>query len=300
MSQDVFIWTEAYNCGEILNPMLSSYLQHHNLPIHIFLTKHDFEEVAIESDLIIPVFLDKDKFISKSKESKILDGYKKGHLGTARLWDYLINSRKENVFVHLDADTIFIGEALKEIIEAINYKGYAIAGSRRAYRERGYRKKGLDSALLNLRPDTVNTDCFSFNKKKIRKHPRFILRRKIRGRRVSLFPVVDFFDPVTFQVINGGGNILYVDSPNEGNHSTLNTSSRFISSRISFAAVGSGCNFYKNGSKGIPVGYAQYALQSYSLFASEFLNKEIGVRKLDDKVLLGQLEKLDKIRWVLN
>jgi len=72
-----------------------------------------------------------------------------------------------------------------------------------------------------------------------------------------------------------------------------------MNSGISFAAVGSGCNFYKNGFESIPIGYAQYGLQSYSLFASKFLNKEIGVSKLEDKKLLQQLKKLDKNIWKL-
>jgi len=56
--QDVFIWAEAYNCGEILNPMLRSYLQHRNLQIYVFPTKLDFKEVDIDSELVIPAFLD--------------------------------------------------------------------------------------------------------------------------------------------------------------------------------------------------------------------------------------------------
>jgi len=80
------------------------------------------------------------KFIFKSPESKILKGYKKGHLGTAALWEHIINTRKEDFFVHLDADTIFVGDALREIIDALKFDGYASAGSRRVYLNRRYRK----------------------------------------------------------------------------------------------------------------------------------------------------------------
>ena len=49
----IFIWTEVFNRGEILNPMLSSYIKHHSHPIHVCGSKEDFREVTIKSDLII-------------------------------------------------------------------------------------------------------------------------------------------------------------------------------------------------------------------------------------------------------
>ena len=58
---NVFIWTEAFNCGEILGPMLSSYLKHNNWPIHVFGTQSDLDEVSIQSELIKFEKLDKFK-----------------------------------------------------------------------------------------------------------------------------------------------------------------------------------------------------------------------------------------------
>ena len=296
--EEVFIWTEAFNCGEILNPMLSSYLKHNKSLIHVFGTEKDFQEVSFESKLVKFEKLDtKRRF--RTVESKILKGYKNGHKGTAILWEYIINSRPEKIFIHLDSDTIFLGEVISDLIKATMIEGYAIVGSRRAYKNRGYRKEGKDGQLLDLRPDVVNTDCFAFNKKFIKKFPRFWLRRKIHGRRVSTKPVVDFFDPVTFEIIKKGGLIKYIDSPNSGFHSVINYNSRFMEARISFAAVGSGCNFFKNGHEGVPGGYWGYALASYSLFAREFLNKDIGVEPLNDEILKGKIAKLDKVNWIL-
>jgi len=296
---EVFIWTEAFNCGEILAPMLSSYIKHHELPIHVYGTQNDLDEVPLKSDLIIFEKLNK-KYNAVSVEDKILKGYRNGHRGTAILWAYLIKSRPEKIFIHLDSDTIFLENVVTELIDAIMIKGYAIAGSRRAYKNRGYRKEGLDGKLLNLRPDAVNTDCFAFNTQYINKHPHFWLRRKIRGSRVSIYPVVDFFDPITFEVLKKGGLIKYMDSPEEGFNSYINTDSKFIKSRISFAAVGSGCNFYKNGHAGIPKGYSDFALASYSLFALEFLKKNTGITPLKSEELESQLSILDKDNWVLN
>ena len=296
----LFIWTEAFNCGEILDPMLKSYVKHHNYPIHVFGKKEDFSAVSVKSDLIIYQSLNKKRPRLKSIEDKVINGYQKGHKGTAILWEYLINSRQEKIFIHLDSDTIFLDEVITSLITAIETEGYAIAGSRREYKNRPYRKKGIDGALLNLRPDCVNTDCFAFNRQYVAKRPRFWLRRKILGRRVSLRPVVDAFDSVTFDLIKKGKGIKYIDSPNAGLQSFINLESRFMQSRISFAAVGSGCNFYKNGHAGIPSGYSGYALASYSLFAREFLNTNIGIDPINDEKLKEKIAKLDKVNWRLN
>ena len=300
LKKEVFIWTEAFNCGEILQPMLSSYIKHNNYPIHVFGTKSDINEVSIKSDLIIFKTLSSEKHFFKSIEEKILRGYKKGHKGTAILWAYLINSRTEKIFIHLDSDTIFLNDVVTDLLQAIEGEGNSIAGSRRAYKNRGYRKNGTDGQQLNLRPDCVNTDCFAFTTEHISKWPRFWLRRKISGRRVSLKPVVDFFDPVTFEIIKKAKKIKYMDSPNDGSQSTLNKKSKFMESRISFAAVGSGCNFYKNGHEGIPAGYSGFALASYSLFAKELLGKNIDITPLDDKEIIAKLSGLNKIKWEIN
>lgn len=295
----IFIWTEAFNCGEILNPMLSSYIKHHSHPIHIFGSKEDFREVTIKSDLIIFENLrKKTKFFSIS-EYKVLNGYKKGHEGTAILWEHIINSRNERILIHLDSDTIFLNDVVTDLVYAIQDEGYHIAGSRRAYKHRNYRREGRDGQKLDLRPDCVNTDCFAFTKEYFRKHPRFWLKRKILGKRVSLKPVVDFFDPITFEIIKNGGRIKFMDSPDQSISSIINHESEFMKNRISFAAVGSGCNFYKNGSDGIPNGYSNFALSSYSLYSSYLLHKDIGIPHLNDLSLLSKIKKLDQRNWIL-
>ena len=296
--KEVFIWTEAFNCGEILQPMLSSYIRHNDYPIHVYGTQSDLDEVLLKSDLVIFEKLNKRNNLV-SVEDKILNGYKNGHKGTAILWTYLIKTRSEKIFIHLDSDTIFLEDVITDLIDAIMIQGYAIAGSRRAYKNRSYRKEGIDGKLLNLRPDAINTDCFAFDTQYISKRPNFWLRRKILGRRVSINPVVDFFDPITFEVIKKGGLVKYMDSPDDGLNSYINTDSKFIKSRISFAAVGSGCNFYKNGHRGIPRGYSDFALASYSLFAFEFLQKNTGIIPLKNEELESKLLLLDKENWVL-
>ena len=293
VDKDVFVWTEAFNCGEILNPMLDSYIKHNYYSINVFGTSDDLDEIGIKSEMIVMHNLREKKFF-KSTEDKILLGYKKGHKGTAILWEHIIRSRSEKILIHLDSDTLFLADVISDLVKAINYEGFAIAGSRRSYKNRGYRNKGLDGLLLDLRPDVVNTDCFAFTTKYISKRPRFWLRRKILGKRISFKPVVDFFDPISFEIIKKGGTVKYMDSPQNGQSSIINYKSKFMESRISFAAVGSGVNFFKNGSKGIPSGYSGYALASYSLFAKELLDKDIGIKPLEDPILVGRLKALDK------
>jgi hypothetical protein len=296
---EVFIWTEAFNCGEILQPMLESYIKHNNYPIHVFGKNSDLEKISIKSDLIICKTLSSERSFFSTIEKRVLAGYKNGHQGTAILWEHLINSRSESIFIHLDSDTIFLDDVISDLVNAIKVDGYSIAGSRRPYRFRPYRQEGRDGYNLNVRPDCINTDCFAFSPNYISKNPRFWLRRKILGKRVSIYPVVDFFDPVTFEILKKGGKIKYMDSPNEGLHSIPNKESKFIKSRISFAAVGSGCNFHKNGFKGIPIGYSSFAIASFSLYSREFLNSDIGVAPLEDLEIQKKLENLDKVNWRL-
>jgi hypothetical protein len=296
--RQIFIWTEAFNCGEILEPMLSSYVKHHNYPINVYATDQDFEGLSVMSPLITFETLDSKGGFS-SIERKILRGYKKGHKGTAILWEYLINEKIGDIYIHLDSDQIFLGDVITDLVRAIKDEGYAIAGSRRAYKNRSYRLGGRDGVRLNQRPDCVNTDCFAFKINKIRRFPRFWLRRKILGKRISHKPVVDFFDPLTFEIIKKDKKIKYMDSPSEGYSSLINYQSAFMSSRISFAAVGSGCSFFKNGHHNVPEGYWRFALASYSLFAKEFLNKDIGVKPLEDEMLIDKIANLDQSNWVL-
>ena len=296
LAKDVFIWTEAFNCGEILDPMLKSYLVHNEFELNIFGTSKDFNHVTVKSSLLKFHDLSMDKKTSKI-ETRILKKYQYGHKGTAELWKYLITKRRERYFIHLDSDTIFLAEVITDLIESVKLKGYSLVGSRRPYLHRSYRKSGIDGIRLDKLPDVVATDCFIFDKKLIQKRPYWYLNRKIVGRRPIKHPVVDFFDPVSFEIIAKGGLVLYIDSPNDGTSSITNFDSEFMRKRISFAAVGSGLNFYKNPNVETSPGYKEFALSSYSLFANWLLNKDIGIAPLDAPEIVSKLEKLNQTTW---
>ena len=297
---EVFVWTEAYNCSELLDPMLESYLTHHDHKIHVFATEKDFNTVKITSPLVIREIFSKTGLKGKLFEKILLKKFKSGHRGTAYLWEHLITSRKEKIFIHLDADNIFVNETLKDLINVMLVEDYSLAGSRRPYKFRVYRKHGKDGDLLNLRPDVVNTDCFAFNTDYINKFPKFWLRRKIQGKRVSLKPIVDFFDPVSFDIMRKGGKVKYMDSDDKGASSVNDSSSDFMQRRISFAAVGSGINIYKNSNIKTSEGYARFALASYSLYSKEILGVDLGIESLNDMELISKISRLNKKTWRIN
>jgi len=297
-SKSVFVWTEAFNCGELLDPFLSSYLTHNSEKIHVFCGSEDYKMVTVKSENIeFHLFDESDK--EKKIIKKIRNGYKNGHKGTAELWAYLISKRAEGYFIHLDADTIFLGEVISDIKFYLIEKQFALVGSRRPYKNRNYRLKGLDSKLLNKRPDTVNTDCFGFNVSKIGRINRIFLRRKIQGRRTSLLPVVDFFDPISFLLIRNA-DVHYIDSPNEGYSGCTDYDDKFMKNRISFSAVGSGINFYKNPWVKTSSGYKEYALSSYALYSKYILDREIEVDALNHEPLVKLLKSLNKNKWILD
>lgn len=299
-NNEIFVWTEAFNCSEILDPMLDSYLTHHNHTIHVYATQNDFKKVETTSKLIKREVFSKEGIKGKIFEKILLNKFKKGHSGTAHLWAHLIRTRKEKVFLHLDADNIFVKETLNDLIDSVLKDGYSLAGSRRPYKFRVYRKNGKDADNLSLRPDVVNTDCFAFNTDYITKFPKFWLRRKINGKRISLKPVVDFFDPVSFEIISKGGKVKYMDSNEKGSSSITDFSSDFMQKRISFAAVGSGINIYKNPNIKTSEGYARFALASYSLYSKEILGVDLGIESLGDMELISKLSRLNKKTWILN
>ena len=295
----LFIWTEAFNCGELLDPFLKSYFAHNYHEINVYAFKNDLEKVEFNHPKLILHDLDGVNYKKKNLINLLAKAYKKGHLGTAVLWSWLVKTRSENILAHLDADTIFLGNVVEDLEVAISL-GYDLAGTRRPYRFRKYRKEGIDGWLLNRRKDCLNTDCFYFNKSKLKRIPFFWLVRMIRGRRIGLLPVVDFFDPIVFYLLKKKRKILYFDSPNSGFYSKNNLNSQFDSKRISFTAVGSGINFYKNPEIITSPGYKSFALASYSLYSEYILRKKIPVDPLQDRNLQQKVEKLNIEKWDLS
>ena len=122
MSQgrNVFIWTEAFNCVGILPPFLESFRKHHKLEINVVVAESEIDLVPrIKRVNAISLKPNLKSNFFRNHEKYVIDGYKQGHLGTARIWSYLIQNRSEDLFVHLDADTVFLEESVSVLIDQI-------------------------------------------------------------------------------------------------------------------------------------------------------------------------------------
>ena len=303
-----FIWTEAIGCVEILRPMLESFCAHHNNPIHVYIYEKDLESIKpLLNENIRAITIPKDVDSNKPNEfqlteSELLDAYKGGHGGTAILWSHIIKSRDEEVLIHLDSDTIFVGEVISQIKSKMHL-GYAIVGSRRPYRKNVDIKNFRFYLRFLMRPDAINTHCFGFRRDLIAKFNIKELDLLIRGKYRSklkrlLFPVIDFFDELTFFLRNKGG-IYYLDAENQSRSGIHNREGKFESSLIVFSAVGSGCALYQYKDINTSDSYQEFALRSFSLFSKLLLDKELDIPPLKSPYLEKKVSQLDRNSWRL-
>jgi hypothetical protein len=301
---DIFIWTEALGCGEILSPMLSSYLHHHDFPIHVIGYHSDFLCLP-SSTKLKPMIVD----LSNTKqnlseigttETELKTAYKSGHLGTATLWASLIMTRKERYIIHLDADTIFLGDVVTPIIQKLK-QGYGVVGTRRPYRFSESRKTFLSRAQHYFQRDAVNTHAFGFERCCIELSKEKILNSiGNSGSRVinRIFPVIDFFDRLAFYISRKRG-IYYLDSKGQARSGVHTREGPFESKMISFAAVGSGYSFFHGYARSPSPSYEEFAISSYSLYARHLLGKEIGIPPMESPYLENMLGRLDRENWCL-
>ena len=105
-----FIWTEAFGCGDLLNVVIGSYLKHHKSPIWVFGYPEDFEKLELVDERVRRV-QPGTQGIDDPFLEKIRMGYVSGHVGTARLWSFLIRTRPERFLIHVDADIALLGPA---------------------------------------------------------------------------------------------------------------------------------------------------------------------------------------------
>lgn len=298
---DVFVWTEALGCGEILNPMINSYLKHHLEPIHVVGYIEDLVDLP-EDSRIRRVVIDETGSNLNLKESEIRRAYQSGHKGTALLWTKIIKSRPEQILVHLDSDNIFLGDVLSLLLVPME-KGYSVVGTRRPYRYRLSKSTFIHKAIHHYRRDCVNTHSFAFNRKHIKLSEETTMSF-IEGRGRNKFtpyilPVIDFFDNLTFYLARKGKGVFYLDSENQSRHGHHTRYGTMESRLISFAAVGSGSAFYKNPSAQTSESYKDFALSSYSLFSKYLLEKDIDYPMLESPYLVDLLSRLDKSTWTL-
>ena len=298
---NLFIWTEAFNCAELLNPVLKSFCKTSKYRINAYIFDYEFDKINFFNDQVtyhrIPTKFD----IRNAKRSLIgkwiRSGYKKGHLGTARFWSYLIKSRKEKYFVHFDSDILFLEDSISEFEVGFS-KGAACIGRRRMY----LFNKNSTNKVRGIK-DCIDTVFFGFKTNILRLLPYFLLIPLIRGvGSINYFwKTLDFFDKVTL-LLSKFGKIVYLDSPEAGVSAEVNYDSEFNKSFIEiFSAVGTGCAVWNRFGSAADLNldklsdYQKYALSNYSFYAKYILKKPIDFPSTEDTKLLKKLIALKLI-----
>lgn len=298
---DCFIWTEIFNCGKIGKISINSFLKHHDdLHLHVFGFEDDFKWIEDNDRVIKHTFtsnsllmnfiykkLNKIKgFKGRTDLNSLIDGFQNGHLGTARLWAYLIQNRSEIRLLHFDSDTIFLDNVLSEIIE--KGKVYDVVAPPRCYKF-----NPMNDEYFKQFDDVAATNCFLFNKSKIDNVSYHELVLMCQGHLNPLgHKVIDFFDPISFNIKKNKGSFFFLDFDDVGatnQYGSRNNTFKEINNYntafkidfgkklIHFSAVGSGMNIFENKIVNTAESYKKYAIDRYALFCKIFYKEDIGV-----------------------
>ena len=288
---DLFCFTEAFGCEDVLLPFLKSYSTHNRTPIVIFGRKEFIDRLFIDLHLNTEVFVNGSEFISKSFEKFLLDEYLiKGHSATAIFWTFIIKNLKKKLLFHFDSDLIFVKSIDSEIQSLVDQKSY-LSGLHR-YQE--ITSKGLVNFLIEkismdgkIFAKTINTQAFFFNASLIAYLPREVIKRLIEcsglyGARIIFGDAIrDFFDPVSL-IYGIFGKCHFLDNNSELSKGIFQTGT----------AIGSGSALHSNGFTLADnlSSYQRIALENYY----DSPNIEISVEKL------RILQKLNLEKWTLN
>ena len=300
-----FVWTEVFNCGPLARVLVPSYVAHHREPLHVFGFPDDLEGL-IQDERVVPMPIDRDarrrrawRLLSSAIDGPFLsDGYVSGHLGTARLWAHILKNRREDLLIHVDADLVFVGNAVAEVISAL-MAGSVLAGPRRMYRNNLNKRDDVRRF-----PDCVDTLCFGLRRDALPHATYPGLVRRIRQQtyldRLRGRVPIDFFDSLAFDLMKRGP-VAYLDSPADGVSGIRCPDSSFLSKIIEVrSAVGSGCAFSKGLGRNVPTSYRDYALESYSIYAYYLLGQETGIPRPALGVLEERLQSINREKWCLD
>lgn len=272
-SYNIFVWTEIYNCGKIGRIALESFRKYHpGVKVHVYGTENDFK--ALHHDLLIefhPISL------------QIQEGFKQGHLGTAMIWANNIQMRTEQYMVHFDSDVIFRKECLTDILNGFE-EGHSLIGPMRNYMHNPNNRDDVRHLQ-----DITQTYFFGFDRTKVSHYTYETLVPMCRGTYNPLgHPVIDFFDPVMFNILSNGGTVKILNQEDFGScdfygNRTIgifaeeNRHMDFGYKICHFSAVGSGMNFYHHGNGNVPLSYTNYGKEKYALYCKIFYNEVINI-----------------------
>ncbi len=277
MNNDTFIFTICYNCGKILKKALESFFKFHpDTKVYVFGTAKDFKELK--------EFKQNIEFIELSGDDVLKQHYKNGHFGTAYIVTKVL--RKEygdyKKIIHFDSDVVFREECLSDITKGFE-DGYDLIGQRRSYEKNRCNRNDLAGIS-----DVIGTCFFGLNLEKLPNYNFDVLHRMVAGyHNPHKHPVLDFFDPVSFDVLYGGGKIKYLDFNDYGasnengswanDYPELNLLFDFGKKFVHFAGIGSGMNFYYNGDGSVPASYSVWAKERFSMYMKLFYNEDLTI-----------------------
>ena len=125
--KNIYIFTEAFNCGLILKKCLESFFNFHkNTVVNVFGTDKDFKDIGFFKNV---------NYIDLTLNQEVKSHYKNGHLGTAYIGSRVIKEYSEgyDYIIHFDSDVIFRKESLSLLTDKIN-EGYDLIGPVRCYK----------------------------------------------------------------------------------------------------------------------------------------------------------------------
>lgn len=281
MSNNPFIFTEAYNCGLILKKCLESFFKYHpDVKVNVFGTFKDFKELGKFKNV---------EYHELSDDMELKECFKHGHLGTAHIGARVIKeiSGESNYIIHFDSDIIFKKESLSMLLNKIN-EGYDLIGPRRCYKKNRNGRKDLDHL-----PDVSQTYFYAFNKNKISNYDFGILRQMVVGYyNPTNDPVLDYFDPVSFDILKNDGKIFFLnpdeigglaeDGSRNNKHLELNSDLDFGDNLIHFAGIGSGMKFYYHGNGSAAESYVIWAKKRFGLYYKLFYGNDLENIEIDN------------------
>jgi hypothetical protein len=197
MEDRYFIFTELVGSSIIGRNAISTFHQHHKRKLNIFIGREDVANIPENPNNIIHILEDDDNL------RKLINN-RQDNLGLALLWANLIQKNPTKKFIHFDSDTIFLNAAVDRIIEKMN-EGYDLVGPIKNYKNNN---RGRDD--VRKYRDIVHTYCCGFNGGLIDKSNFMDLLNYCSGTGYE-HPVIDFFDPVQFQILKNGGRVAFMD-----------------------------------------------------------------------------------------
>lgn len=274
MNNKTYIFTEAYDCGLILKKCLESFFEYHpDITVHVFGTAKDFKELGKFKNV---------EYIELSEDQELKECFKHGHMGTAHIGTRVIKefSVGYDYIIHFDSDVVFRKESLSLLTSKID-EGYDLIGPRRCYKNNMNGKTDLADLA-----DVSQTYFYAFNKNKISDYDFPTLRQMIVGYHNPLgHPILDYFDPVSFDILKNGGKIFFLSPDDiggltsEGNRKNkyidLNSDMDFGDNLMHFAGIGSGMKFYYKGIGTAHKSYVDWAIKRFGLYHKLFYNRDL-------------------------